>query len=111
MLATVPLRVSLQDLLSAEKKGKWWLVGAGWSGNPLVEREAALFEKAPERGPKRRAVVPEDETILELARKQGMNTDIRRSVFLVLMTSEVRRPRIVPSDLTAGRTIRTHAIA
>ncbi len=28
--------------------------------------------------------------LLELAKKQGMNTDIRRSVFVVVMSSEVR---------------------
>ena len=29
-------------------------------------------------------------SLLKLARKQGMNTDVRRSIFVVLMSSEVR---------------------
>ena len=30
-----------------------------------------------------------EEGLLKLAREQGMNTDVRRSVFVILMTSEV----------------------
>ncbi|WVW82576.1 hypothetical protein I302_104587 [Kwoniella bestiolae CBS 10118] len=94
LLAHEPLRVSLSDLLSADKKGKWWLVGAGWSGNPLVEREQALASSSKSAMPdKRRKMkgdedVTDEEALLELARKQGMNTDVRRGVFVVLMTSE-----------------------
>ncbi|KAI0001466.1 armadillo-type protein [Russula compacta] len=59
-----PLRVSLDDLHSAETRGKWWLVGAAWNGDPLVERHESS------------------------KRRQGMNTDIRRSIFVVLMSSD-----------------------
>jgi len=90
VLASEPLRVSLADLLSADKKGKWWLVGAGWSGNPLVDRqqqsEADRMAQAPKQVDQD---VGEEQALLDLARKQGMNTDVRRSVFVVLMTSEV----------------------
>lgn len=93
VLAYEPLRVSLSDLLSADKKGKWWLVGAGWSGNPLVELEqqreqAKSSEKTGKSGNKEEDKDSEA-ALLELARKQGMNTDVRRGVFVVLMTSEV----------------------
>lgn len=92
LLAYEPLRVSLSDLLSADKKGKWWLVGAGWSGNPLVELEqqrekAKSSEKRGKSGNKEEDKDSEA-ALLELARKQGMNTDVRRGVFVVLMTSE-----------------------
>lgn len=93
VLAYEPLRVSLSDMLSADKKGKWWLVGAGWSGNPLVELEqqrekAKSSEKTGKSGNKEEDKDSEA-ALLELARKQGMNTDVRRGVFVVLMTSEV----------------------
>lgn len=93
VLAYEPLRISLSDLLSADKKGKWWLVGAGWSGNPLVELEqqreqAKSSEKTGKSGNKEEDKDSEA-ALLELARKQGMNTDVRRGVFVVLMTSEV----------------------
>lgn len=77
-----PLRVTLDDLHSAESKGKWWLVGAAWGGDPLVDRqEAASTEQK---------VESTENVLLKLAKKQGMNTDIRRSIFVVLMSSEVR---------------------
>ncbi|WWC66159.1 uncharacterized protein I206_100060 [Kwoniella pini CBS 10737] len=93
LLAYEPLRVSLSDLLSADKKGKWWLVGAGWSGNPLVEREQQSASAIPSMNDKTRSKngkedITDEEALLELARKQGMNTDVRRGVFVVLMTSE-----------------------
>ncbi|TFY83229.1 hypothetical protein EWM64_g793 [Hericium alpestre] len=83
VMAHDPLRVSLDDLHSAETKGKWWLVGAAWGGDPLVDRHenARQAEAAAEQPVSKNALV-------KLARKQGMNTDIRRSIFVVLMSSD-----------------------
>ncbi|KAI9440011.1 hypothetical protein H4582DRAFT_2111151 [Lactarius indigo] len=83
LVAHEPLRVSLDDLHSADTRGKWWLVGAAWSGDPLVERQESS----------KRALNTRDEDLAEnalvkLAKKQGMNTDVRRSIFVVLMSSE-----------------------
>ncbi|KAH9068370.1 hypothetical protein EDB83DRAFT_2376106 [Lactarius deliciosus] len=66
-----------------DTRGKWWLVGAAWSGDPLVERQESS----------KRALNTRDEDVAEnalvkLAKKQGMNTDVRRSIFVVLMSSE-----------------------
>lgn len=88
VLAHEPLRVSLQDLHAAETKGKWWLVGAAWGGDPLVDRQDAIATNKS----KDTADPPNDinsNALLTLARKQGMNTDIRRSIFVVLMSSDV----------------------
>ncbi|SJL09699.1 uncharacterized protein ARMOST_13080 [Armillaria ostoyae] len=81
--ANEPLRVSLADLHSAESKGKWWLVGAAWGGDPLVDRQETQKEAASGS-----SSVTSSNALLKLARKQGMNTDIRRSIFVVLMSSE-----------------------
>ena len=89
------LRVSLGDLRAAETKGKWWLVGAAWGGDPLVDQQHATSTKQNE-------VDAEDignTALVKLARKQGMNTDIRRSVFVVLMSSDVRGVLAVLGDL------------
>lgn len=83
VLAHEPLRVSLEDLHSAESKGKWWLVGAAWGGDPLLDRQTG---KADEKAD---ANDINNSALLKLARKQGMNTDIRRSIFVVLMSSDV----------------------
>lgn len=83
VLAHEPLRITLEDLHSAESKGKWWLIGAAWGGDPLTDRprEVPRHDGEPEGDVSTAA-------LLKLARKQGMNTDIRRSVFVVLMSSD-----------------------
>ena len=87
MFTHEPLNASLADLRAADKKGKWWLVGSAWTGNPLVD---AKHISATAKHPESRPVSAAEETLLKLARKQGMNTEIRRSIFAVLMSSEVR---------------------
>ena len=77
-----PLRVSLEDLRSADTKGKWWLVGAAWGGDPLLEHRESQIQ-APAHD------APSENVLLKLAKKQGMNTDIRRGIFVVLMSSDV----------------------
>jgi nucleolar MIF4G domain-containing protein 1 len=92
VLATEPLRISLSDLLTADTRGKWWLIGAGWKGNPLVEiAEARAKQPQVKAETDKTDAATDEKALLALARKQGMNTDIRRSVFVVLMTSEVSR--------------------
>jgi nucleolar MIF4G domain-containing protein 1 len=86
-----PLRITLEDLHSAESKGKWWLVGAAWSGDPLVDNRAR-FE---EQGVGQTTHSGTEDKLMKLAKKHGMNTDIRRSIFVVIMSSEVRSIKIL----------------
>ena len=82
-MAHEPLRVTLEDLHSAESKGKWWLIGAAWGGDPLVDRQ--------QQNQMESSTAPAaEDTLIKLARKQGMNSAIRRSIFVVLMSSDVR---------------------
>jgi nucleolar MIF4G domain-containing protein 1 len=82
------LRVSLADLRSSTTKGKWWLVGAAWSGNPLVDKQAEIA--ATSASAEREASASGKEAqLLKLAKKQGMNTDVRRRIFVALMSGEV----------------------
>ncbi|KAL5525963.1 hypothetical protein ACEPAG_7301 [Sanghuangporus baumii] len=74
-----PLRISLSDLRQADSKGKWWLVGAAWGGDPLVEQQNSAAQAT---------AVSAENALLTLAKKQGMNTDVRRSIFVVLMSSD-----------------------
>ncbi|KAG2038909.1 armadillo-type protein [Suillus americanus] len=84
VLAHDPLRVSLEDLHSAESKGKWWLIGAAWGGDPLADQS----REVPQHGGEPETDDVSTAALLKLARKQGMNTDIRRSIFVVLMSSD-----------------------
>ncbi|KAI8335059.1 hypothetical protein BC941DRAFT_431140 [Chlamydoabsidia padenii] len=83
-----PLRVSLDDIHQIDTKGKWWLVGASWKAN-LVGTES---EHAKKTNSKLAADLKKDQSLqvalLKLARKQGMNTDIRRSIFVSIMSAE-----------------------
>eukprot|EP00058_Branchiostoma_floridae_P020658 XP_002606148.1 hypothetical protein BRAFLDRAFT_126479 [Branchiostoma floridae] len=79
-ISDTQLRIPLEDLLSVEEKGRWWVVGSAWTG-----RGPGKGEDGGE-GP---AVKGEmSEKISELARKQRMNTDLRKNIFAVVMTSE-----------------------
>ncbi|NXG56122.1 NOM1 protein, partial [Hemiprocne comata] len=75
------LRVSLESLLSADRVGRWWIVGSSWSGVPMINDTQSKTQEKLHIG-------KVSSKILDLARKQRMNTDIRRSIFCVLMTSE-----------------------
>ncbi|XP_069816604.1 nucleolar MIF4G domain-containing protein 1 [Dendropsophus ebraccatus] len=74
------LRVSLENILEADKVGRWWIVGSSWSGAPMIGQSSSKGS-AP-------AVGKVSAKIMDLARKQRMNTDIRRNIFCVVMTSE-----------------------
>lgn len=73
------LRVSLENLLDAEQVGRWWIVGSSWSGAPMIGQSGSQ-QKLP--------VGKISSKMMDLARKQRMNTDIRRNIFCVLMSSE-----------------------
>nr|XP_015210266.1 PREDICTED: nucleolar MIF4G domain-containing protein 1 isoform X1 [Lepisosteus oculatus] len=77
----VRLRVSLENLLAADKVGRWWIVGSSWSGAPMIDGSANRPQQATAGG-------QFSTKVLDLARKQRMNTDIRRNIFCVVMTSE-----------------------
>ncbi|XP_056317885.1 nucleolar MIF4G domain-containing protein 1 [Danio aesculapii] len=76
------LRVSLDNLLEAERVGRWWIVGSSWSGAPMIDDQGNKTTTPSPKGEQYSA------KMLELARKQRMNTDVRRNIFCVLMSSE-----------------------
>ncbi|XP_032298867.1 nucleolar MIF4G domain-containing protein 1 isoform X2 [Coturnix japonica] len=93
------LRVSLESLLNADRVGRWWIIGSSWSGAPMINNTDSKTQQKLHIG-------KVSSKIMELARKQRMNTDIRRSIFCVLMTSEdfmdafeklLKRRHITPS--------------
>lgn len=81
------LNISLKELLAADQRGRWWIVGSAWVGQGPIDDDA---------GPATGKSLESDNAmenkfsaeLLELARKQRMNTDVRRNIFCVLMTAE-----------------------
>ncbi|XP_063497832.1 nucleolar MIF4G domain-containing protein 1 isoform X3 [Symphalangus syndactylus] len=75
------LRVSWDSVLNAEQTGRWWIVGSAWSGAPM-------FDNSHHTHLQKQLAGTVSSKMLELARKQRMNTDIRRNIFCTIMTSE-----------------------
>lgn len=91
-MSNEPLRVSLEDLHSSAKRGKWWLVGAAWGGDPLVDNQGAKAQvkgKGEDSKSKGKGSGEMAEQLAQLARQHGMNTEVRRNVFVVLIGSDV----------------------
>ncbi len=86
--ATEPLRVGLNDIRDTEKKGKWWLVGASWRNEPNSEASTKENKNIDHKG-----MEPDDEEedcevdLVQLAREHRMNTDIRRAIFVSIMSA------------------------
>lgn len=88
--ATEPLRASLDDIRNTETKGKWWLVGASWSGAGAVNKPAPVDDRPAAKAAA--AYISDDEDsampdLQALARQHRMNTDIRRAIFITLLSS------------------------
>ncbi|XP_051008184.1 LOW QUALITY PROTEIN: nucleolar MIF4G domain-containing protein 1 [Acomys russatus] len=75
------LRISWDGILNAEQTGRWWIVGSAWSGTPMIDNSHHAHLQKPLGG-------TVSSKMLELARKQRMNTDVRRNIFCTIMTSE-----------------------
>ncbi|XP_073916078.1 nucleolar MIF4G domain-containing protein 1 isoform X3 [Castor canadensis] len=75
------LRVSWDGVLNADQTGRWWIVGSAWSGTPMIDNSHHALLQKPLAG-------MVSSKMLELARKQRMNTDIRRNIFCTIMMSE-----------------------
>uniref|UniRef100_A0AAG5DRW4 MI domain-containing protein n=1 Tax=Anopheles atroparvus TaxID=41427 RepID=A0AAG5DRW4_ANOAO len=79
------LNIGLQDIIDIPQRGKWWLVGSAWHGNKDAQ------PGGPTAGGKTPHTTDDgqfSQQLLELARRQRMNTDDRRNVFCVVMSAE-----------------------
>ncbi|KAE9369452.1 dihydrolipoyl dehydrogenase [Stipitochalara longipes BDJ] len=84
--ASEPLRIGLRDLQESDKKGKWWLIGASWSGNVVGQVNSSELSGSIGTTP-----FPIEDAgtsdLVRLAREQRMNTDIRRAIFVAIMSA------------------------
>ncbi|CAD0028878.1 unnamed protein product [Aureobasidium pullulans] len=88
-IASEPLRIGLADIRDTEKKGKWWLVGASWL-DPGKQSKDQEDEPAVKVSKNDSTTVSADDgsvDLIQLARQQGMNTDIRRAIFVTIMSA------------------------
>lgn len=71
------LHVTMEELLSAESKGRWWKAGASWKGKETETKKSAL---STESLTKTARTSVEDARVDKLAQKLHLTTDIRRSI-------------------------------
>ncbi|KAH3919477.1 hypothetical protein HBI56_027230 [Parastagonospora nodorum] len=89
--ATEPLRIGLKDIQDTDKKGKWWMVGASWRND--VVSEATVEDKSGDSKSQQAGTLEEDDDdddevdLVQLAREQRMNTDVRRAIFISIMSA------------------------
>lgn len=81
------LNVNLKDMLNSNKCGKWWIVGSAWSN--IDEDNGESGEKIENEKITNKNQLNFNQQLLELARKQHMNTDVRRTIFCIIVSAEV----------------------
>ncbi|KAF5857926.1 suppressor of glycerol defect [Aspergillus alliaceus] len=87
--ASEPISISRDDIHNSSKKGKWWLVGASWREDPLVTARQELSTLPTDE----QNAAPEEEDsdaepdFVNLAKAHRMNTDVRRSIFVAIMSA------------------------
>ena len=88
--ASEPLGVGLEDLRNSKERGKWWLIGASYNSNVQQrgtqrEDEQIIQELNQTKDP---GVLESSITdFAQLARNHRMNSDVRRSVFIAIMSA------------------------
>ena len=85
------LNISYKDLVNAKDLGRWWIVGSAWS---LKEDQDESQNEQSSNDKESKAKNGSDgevfsEKILKLAKAQHMNTDIRKTVFCIILSAEV----------------------
>ena len=86
--ASEPLRVQLKDIRHSEKRGRWWLVGANHCDEEIGSRMMDFSLTADTTSDRDIAETGDDTTnMLHLAKEQRMNTDIRQSIFVTIMSA------------------------
>lgn len=86
------LRVTLADLLDADKRGRWWRAGASWTGKSVNDDDSCAAEGR--EGPQRDGIrskcaekTEEETRLLALAKKMRFNTATRQNIFVVIASS------------------------
>lgn len=85
-----PLRIGLKDLRESDKRGKWWLIGASYKDENRDQTEDVplkLNAKSDKIVSELSITNDTSMDLIHLAREQRMNTDVRRSIFIAIMSA------------------------
>ena len=93
--STEPLRVDLRDVRNSEKRGNWWLPRGIKEDNNGRESEDELAAGSDAGSEAIDARMMDSElgltSLLRLAKEQNMNTDVRRAIFVSIMSATDHR--------------------
>ena len=79
-----PLRFGLSDLKNADKRGQWWLMSVG---RKEVEASANDSKGCDQTVIQQRRDSKEEPDLIHLAREHQMNTNVRKSIFVAVMSA------------------------
>ena len=84
-----PLRVGWNDLMASGHRGRWWIVGSSWVGRDQQSESSNSGVRTNKRDSESAVGVARNASskMLALAQKHHMNTDTRKAIFCVLMSS------------------------
>ncbi|KAL2045718.1 hypothetical protein N7G274_002149 [Stereocaulon virgatum] len=86
--ASEPLRVGLKDLQDTDRRGKWWLIRASYKGDATSrETQEEQLSTKQHLNEDDLAMKEVGADLARLAKEQRMNTDVRRSIFVAIMSS------------------------
>ena len=82
------LRISLQDIIDIPVKGRWWKTGASWVGQQHNSHSSSTTDDNIDT-PSTSQMEKDNEQskLLRLASLARMNTDLRKSIFCIIMSS------------------------
>ncbi|GAQ39307.1 suppressor of glycerol defect [Aspergillus tubingensis] len=85
--ASEPISISRADIHNSEKKGKWWLVGASWREDPLESARKELNGLPTNNTHADVSDSDSEPDLVNIAKAHRMNTDVRRSIFVAIMSA------------------------
>jgi nucleolar MIF4G domain-containing protein 1 len=88
--ASEPLGISLKDIRSSGKKGKWWLVGASWKDeatNGDESRPSTTAKSTRKDSDARNGEEGDPTDLFAIAKTLRINTDVRRAIFMAIMSA------------------------
>ncbi|KAJ6114776.1 hypothetical protein N7486_000554 [Penicillium sp. IBT 16267x] len=92
--ASEPINITRADIHDSSKKGKWWLAGASWKEDPLVSARKELTDM-PMKGAESEEDSDAEPDLGQLAKAHRMNTDVRRSIFVAIMSANDKQDAYV----------------
>ena len=86
---TEPLRIGLVDIRESEKRGKWWIIDASYGDHDRQDTRFTRRLQGSHDNDMAKTAFAIDDTgdLAQLAKEQRMNTDVRRSIFVAIMSA------------------------